>query len=159
MSYRTPGARIRPWLCWRRVQEKLFPRDTRTLEQRALEVGQLAFVEHRDLDIPPARDLASDKPGRVHEAVSEKRSSTEQTDLHEAAKAEFVRELAGRINRAALAGRFDRLVLVVPPRVLGQLRPELSAEASRRVVREIGKDLVKQPVPEIEEQLAVEFGE
>ena len=76
------------------------------------------------------------------------------TDWHEFGEGRFVAEFAARLNRAAQRGLFERLILVAPPRVLGRLRPALSAPAAACVVAEIGSDLTGHPVDEIEKNIA-----
>ena len=46
------------------------------------------------------------------------------------------------IGQAALDKKFDRLVLVAPPKALGDLRAELPKHAQERVTHELPKDLV-----------------
>jgi protein required for attachment to host cells len=82
------------------------------------------------------------------------RSALNETDWHEFEEQRFVREFSARLNKAAHASRFDRLILVAPPKVLGELRDELEKAAAERVVDEIAKDLTKHPVDEIERAIA-----
>ncbi len=51
------------------------------------------------------------------------------------------------------------IILIAPPRVLGELRKQLSAKARTKVTGEIDKDLSRHPIPEIEKALAREFKE
>ena len=51
------------------------------------------------------------------------------------------------------------IVLIAPPRVLGELRKQLSAKAQTKVRVEIDKDLTRHPIAEIEKALAREFKE
>ncbi len=50
----------------------------------------------------------------------------------------------------AHAGKFDRLVLVASPQVLGNLRDEMHKEVSDRIIAEIPKTLTNHPIDEIE---------
>ena len=50
-------------------------------------------------------------------------------------------------------GRFDGLVLVAPPRALGQLRDELSSFLRDKVSAELTKDLTQTPLHELPQHL------
>jgi protein required for attachment to host cells len=114
----------------------------------------LTVLSKAELDNPGAHLQGEDRPGRRPDTGVGQRSAMEATDWHDLGKEEFVRDFAERLNRGARTGRFERLVLAVPPKVLGQLRAALSAEAARCVAAEIGNDLTGLPVAEIERHLA-----
>jgi protein required for attachment to host cells len=57
------------------------------------------------------------------------------------------------LEDAALKGSFDRLVLIAPPRALGDLRSSLAENVSRMVPEEIPKDRVDVPIHELPERL------
>jgi protein required for attachment to host cells len=114
----------------------------------------LSVLSKEELDNPVARKQGEDRPGRRPDTGTGQRSAMEETDWHELGEEKFVRGFAERLNRAASAGRFDRLVLAVPPRVLGQLRKDLSTAAAGCIAAEIGNDLTGLPVGEIERHLA-----
>lgn len=90
-----------------------------------------------------AADLKSDKPGRAFaSAGSSARSAMEpHHDYHKLEKHEFVRTVAGFLERAFEAHKFERLVLVAPDRSLGEFRSELSSKLTAMLWREIPKDL------------------
>jgi protein required for attachment to host cells len=102
---------------------------------------------------PPTRDQGVDQPGRVHASVGARRSSMEQTDWHELAKESFVEDIAAALYHAAHAGQFRDLVVVAPPRVLGNLRKAMHKEVADRIVAEAPKDLTSHPVQDIEKLL------
>ena len=113
----------------------------------------LRVLARKRLDIPPNRELASDRPGRFRDPAGG-RSAVETTDWHEFEEARFAAALAERLNRAAQAGAFDHLVIAAPAKTLGQLREELSKPAKARLIGEIRADLTKHPVAEIERHFA-----
>ena len=59
-------------------------------------------------------------------------------------------EAAQRINRAALANEFERLIIVAPPKTLGELRKHYHKQVESRITAEIPKDLTGHPVQKIE---------
>ncbi|MDH3242858.1 MAG: host attachment protein [Alphaproteobacteria bacterium] len=90
------------------------------------------------------RELGAERPGRVYESVGQGRHGmAPKADWHRFAKEHFAREMAGIVNAAALKGSFDGLVLIAPPRVLGDLRQALNEQAASRIAGEIGKDLTQ----------------
>lgn len=109
-----------------------------------------------DLTNPGARlkgeDLESDKPGRSYDSRGSGRHAMEPRHTH---KETGARHFAERINDYLVAHdtEFDALVLVCPPKFLGELRKRLDDIAGRKVVREIGKDVVRLDMQKIRELL------
>jgi len=75
--------------------------------------------------------------------------TVEPPDYGRMAGERLARDLAERLAQAAGAGRFDRLVLVAAPQVLGALREALDDSVRARVVAELHKTLTGHPLPEI----------
>jgi protein required for attachment to host cells len=103
-------------------------------------------------DNPPTREQGTDQPGRVNDALGHK-SAVENTDWHRLEKERFAKELADRLYEYAHAGRFQHLIIVAPPQVLGNLRNDFHAEVKRRIIAEVDKTLTQHPVYEIERLL------
>jgi protein required for attachment to host cells len=100
-----------------------------------------------------SRDLGTERPGRVHESATTARHAIEpKTDPKEAAKEDFIRYVAEQVQSAQ--ENYDDLVLVAPPRVLGQLRETLAQSVADAVTRDLAKDLTKVPDHELSEHLA-----
>jgi protein required for attachment to host cells len=100
-----------------------------------------------------SRDLATERPGRVHESATTARHAIEpKTDPKEAAKEDFVRYVADQVQSEQK--NFDDLVLVAPPRVLGQLRETLAKSVADAVTWDLAKDLTKVPDHELSEHLS-----
>jgi protein required for attachment to host cells len=116
----------------------------------------LRVVEAVAEDIPANRDLGSDAPGRLFGSGGG-RSAIEPTDWHELEKEHFARQIAQRINSAAESGEMKEIVIIAPPRVLGEIRKELSAKAHGKVKGELDRDLTHHPLPEIEKALSRAF--
>lgn len=102
---------------------------------------------------PSTSAQGSDAPGRLHAAAGGARSSVEQTDWHDEAERAFLRSLAGRLDAAVSAGETTALTMVASPRALGMIRADYSDVMRKALRGEVGKDLVKLPVYEIEKQL------
>lgn len=109
----------------------------------------LRVFRELDHDNPPSREQGTDKAGRYGDA-SIHGSAVENTDWHRIEKERFAKEIAERLYKNAHAGRFESLILVAPPQVLGEMRKELHPEVAKRIVSEVSKDLTKHPVDQIE---------
>lgn len=68
-------------------------------------------------------------------------------------EATFAKQLAHRINDAALRNEFAHLVLIADPQTLGQMRPLLHKETVGRLLGEVAKTLTRSPLDEIERSL------
>lgn len=68
-------------------------------------------------------------------------------------EATFAKQLALALNDAALKHRFEHLVLIADPQTLGQIRPLLHQEATRRTLAELPKTLTNSPLEDIERAL------
>lgn len=115
-------------------------------------------IEEVTLDNPAAhgfsRDLVSDKPGRTIESVGGAHHAQEpKHDPHRSAKEAFARRVADYVEQNALADKFDDLVLVAPPQMLGDLRGALGRHAAARVAGTAPKDLMKIPTAEMKAHL------
>jgi protein required for attachment to host cells len=108
---------------------------------------RLSVEEHQD---PPTREQGSDAPGRAYSSVGWGRSAVGQTDWHELEKERFAVAIADRINKAAQSEAFNHLVIVAPPKILGDLRQEFTKETKTKIVAEIPKDLIHHTIAEIE---------
>jgi protein required for attachment to host cells len=60
------------------------------------------------------------------------------------------------LKRRALRGDFESLIIVAPPKTLGELRKHYHKEVERRLTGEIAKDLTGHPVEEIEKILSAQ---
>lgn len=109
-----------------------------------------ALPETPVASLPPTRDLGTDRPGRVFESADGSRHAMEpRVDWHRFEKRRFARSVARIIDRNAGEGSFDRLVLVAPPKTLGDLRAVLGQASREAVHGEVAKDLTKVPVHDL----------
>jgi protein required for attachment to host cells len=116
----------------------------------------IELITEREMsqDNPPNREQGSDRPGRYLGADGVSRSAFEQTDWHQQAEQRFAGEIADTLYQMAHAHRFEELVLIAPPKLLGDLRAALHTEVSDRIVAEVPKNLTPNPVPEIAKMLS-----
>lgn len=118
------------------------------------ELLNLRVAENYSQANEPARELATDRPGRAHQSVGPGRSAMEETDRHAEAEETFLKTVADRINTMVYAKDMTAYVLIAPPVALGILRKSLNAASSSAASAEVAKDLTKMPVDEIEKHLA-----
>jgi protein required for attachment to host cells len=103
----------------------------------------------------PDRAIGSDKPGRTHAADGQSGSAMEETDWHEQAEADFLKRVAAKLDSLVQQKEARHIVLIAPPKALGALRPNLSADAQAAIAAEVAKDYTNMPVEEIQRHLAV----
>lgn len=60
--------------------------------------------------------------------------------------AHLAKELAHALEEGSRTGQYERLILVAPPRFLGELRDLLSPRVEARIVASIHHDLAKTPI-------------
>jgi protein required for attachment to host cells len=130
-------------------QKALFLRNKGTPQQLNLEVEHVLEQEN-----PATREQGTDRPGRAVQSVGAARSAMEQADWHYIAEERFAGTIADALYRLAHGNRFEKLVVVAPAKVLGNLRQAFHAEVSERIVGEIPKQLTSHPIPDIERLMA-----
>ncbi len=121
------------------------------------EAPNLVIRRVEEQDMPPNRDLQSDRPGRRADPGPGQRSGLAGADWHELGEARFAADMADILYRMAHRGVFARLVLVAPPKTLGTLRDHLHNEVAQRVVAEVAKDLTNHPGDKLEKVLVAEL--
>jgi protein required for attachment to host cells len=105
---------------------------------------------------PKDRELKSDEPGRAFASVGDGRSAYQETDFHQLAEDRFAAETAEMLKRRALRDDYESLIVVAPPRTLGELRKHYHKEVEKRLAGEIPKDLTGHPVAEIEKIISAQ---
>ena len=127
---------------------------------RILQVaGRERLVEVDDLVNPEGRlhnrEINTDAKGRFagpdrpggHSSDDEERTVEHYNEL-------FAKRVADYLDKARTDHRYDQLVLVAAPKVLGMMRKELGKEVAKCVVDELDKDLAWFNAREIERYFA-----
>lgn len=110
------------------------------------------------------RDLGRDSPGTdpggrsgnppaAPDVARGRHAAQPRITPHDKAERHFLDTIISEIDAAAVAERFDRLVLVAPPAALGHLRAQMSGAARAKVVGELDKDLTTIPLPQLPQHL------
>jgi protein required for attachment to host cells len=118
------------------------PRDLKLVVERILEQ-----------DNPPSREQGTDRPGRASSSVGERRSAIDETDWHQLGEDRFASEIADTLYRVVHEDRDMRIVVVAPPKTMGELRKAFHPEVAACIAAEIPKELTTQSLPEIEKLL------
>lgn len=122
---------------------------------KAIVARNLGSADHIKLDVilslqapdnPQTSESGSDRPGRVMQSFSARRSAVEVTDSHELAKVTFLGEATQLFERIARENHGAALVVVAPPTALGVVRDKLARDMPERSAIQIDKDLTKHPV-------------
>jgi protein required for attachment to host cells len=130
-------------------------RHARLLRNRGTPVKPELIIEQAfDRVNPRTRDQGSDRPGRRHGADGVSRGAIEQTDWHKRDEELFAAELAELLYKLGHDGNYEDLVVVAPPKMLGDLRAKFHPEVSGAVVAELARDLTQLSVPEIGRMLS-----
>ena len=119
---------------------------TMKADRSLVEFESLVSPEHRLHEA----DLTSDRAGRTFDSRGSGRHAMEPR--HTAINQEvlsFSNRLADRIEQSRIAGEIDRLVLVAPPKFLGQLRSSLSNASAKLVVLSIDKEMATATADEL----------
>jgi len=88
--------------------------------------------------------LGTSKPGRDFESsYSARHAYAPRTDWHQHQKSLFAKELCDILEKATENAEFDELIIVSPPKTLGDLRENLCKKTLAKVVAEIPKDVTK----------------
>ena len=103
------------------------------------------FEQVQSLDL----ELTNFSAGVRHQDPAGQRNGS--TDIDELAHGAAIAEW---LNKRALNGELEALVVAADPKTLGQIRQHCHKELASRIVGELAKDLTNQPVPAIERALA-----
>ncbi len=72
-------------------------------------------------------------------------------------RTEFARTISEHLNSARNKGQFSKLILMSPPKFLGDLRKNLGHETNKYVISEIDKNLVRHPLKDIQDHMPTRY--
>ena len=104
-------------------------------------------------DNPSDGAQKTDHAGRSSSSVGGGQNSMQEVDFHQLEENRFAAETADLLKRRALKNDFESLIIVAPPRTLGELRKHYHKEVSQRLTGELDKDLTGHPIYQIEKLL------
>jgi protein required for attachment to host cells len=123
---------------------------------RAARRFHLVREEEHQASRAKAGELMADRQGRSLDSshTGSRHAMEPGTDPKRVEKRRFAASLIDELDAAAVADRFDRLVLVAEPRMLGELRRALPEHVAARLDRQLAKDLARLEGPQLEKRLA-----
>ncbi len=93
-----------------------------------------------------AHEIGADRPGRSYESVGTARHAVSpRSDPERLEEKRFTLGIIERLDTHAGEDRFDRLIVVAPPVMLGDLRAALTPRLQQRLINTLDKDLTKTP--------------
>ena len=117
------------------------------------EFPNLVVEKAQEQDNPATRDQATDSAGRASSPQGGVKSSVEPTDFHQIEEDRFAADAADFLKTGALKNDYDSLIVIAPPKTLGELRKHYHKEVSSRLKGELDKDLTGHPIKDIEKAL------
>ena len=117
---------------------------------------KFAVEEKEEHPNPDHHEQATDTAGMSMRTKDGRGGSMEEVDFHQQEEDRFAADTAAMLKARALSNDYEALVVVAPPRTLGELRKHYHKEVEKRLLAEVAKDLVNVPVPEIEKILQAE---
>jgi protein required for attachment to host cells len=118
---------------------------------------KLEVERKRETGDAPDRDRKTDLAGQAPSApAGAGYSSYQEADFHQMEEERFAAQTAEMLRKRALRNDFESLIIVAPPKTLGELRKHYHKEVEKRLAGEIAKDLTGHPVTEIEKILQSE---
>ncbi|MBN2971702.1 host attachment protein [Roseomonas aeriglobus] len=115
-------------------------------------------VEHAEEQANPAdRDQKTDLAGRAAStrggSFAAGGGTMGEVDFHQQEEDRFAASAADLLKKRALANDFEQLIIVAPPKTLGEMRKHYHKEVIDRLAGELAKDLTGHPIPDIEKAL------
>lgn len=114
----------------------------------------LTTLAHEEVKNPASRTQGSDAAGHVRSSTAAGGSSYGDTDWHEQAEADFARHAADVLEKFASEQQEAGIVVVAPPRTLGNLRSHYGNRTSQQITGEIDKDLAMHVTDDIVKAIA-----
>lgn len=96
------------------------------------------------------RDMKSDAPGRSMSPVGGGQSTMDEPDYHQIEEDRFAKETAELLAKRVQKNGVEQLIVVAPPRTLGELRHHYGKAVQAKIVAEVDKDLVNHPIDQLE---------
>jgi protein required for attachment to host cells len=118
-----------------------------------LQVEKKVIDKHNPDHHEQATDLAGGSMGTRTAGAQWGAGNMDEVDFHQQEEDRFAAETAALLKKRALNNDFESLIIIAPPKTLGELRKHYHKEVSDRLKAEIGKDLTGHTVPQIEEVL------
>jgi protein required for attachment to host cells len=111
----------------------------------------LVVVAAAEQENPAVADQVTDSAGRASSPQGASHGALVGADPREMAEQRFATETVAALESEAET--YEQLIVIAPPRTLGELRKHFSKSIEKKIVREINKSVTGHPVGEIEKLL------
>jgi len=126
-------------------QRATFLRNSAKGESISLEIlHSMAFFNEAN------RDLNPDRPGHAQVGMTERGTSYEQNDVHQANEVSFLGGVTAAVDGVMTEHGLTKIALIAEPRALGVLRQNMPAAMMGKVISQLDKDYTKTPLPALE---------
>ena len=109
-------------------------------------IGKQDVLQLKQADLMTPDNI--DEPDQVSSGDRSAESTVIEVD-----ETVFARQLAHRLNAAALKHAFEHLFLIADPKTLGEMRSQLHVETTKRISGELAKTLTNSSIDDIEKIL------
>jgi protein required for attachment to host cells len=111
--------------------------------------GKLTERAEWTADLEPPHTSRSSSPGRVYDRAGQAFHGVGSVTPREKQERGFVERVVRRVETLMERERFDNLVLIAPPRALGELRQSLPAAVTRRLRETSAHERLDTPAEEL----------
>lgn len=111
---------------------------------------KLVVESAREQVNPPDHVQKTDLAGRAASRGGIGQNTMGEVDFHDLEEERFALEAAALLRGRALSNDFESLIVIAPARTLGELRKHYHKEVTSRLIGELGKDLTRHPIRDIE---------
>jgi protein required for attachment to host cells len=146
---RNEGDATYPNLVVEAAEERVNPADR---DQKTDAAGAASSTQS-GAGAPPVAQGGSNHAAGGGAQFAPSRGTLGETDFHQLEEDRFAAEAADLLKRRALRQDYESLVVVAPPKTLGELRKHYHVEVSNRLTGELDKDLTGHTIPDIEQAL------
>ncbi len=122
--------------------------------------GPLALVAEAANPLADKRtsEIGSDRPGRSQASPGQGRHALQnKVDWHTEAEKEFAKALGVLLSGRYREKDFERLLLIAPAKILGEIRAHLPLKELAKDLRQLTKDLTHLKVHQLKDYLKKEF--
>lgn len=109
----------------------------------------LVTEAHHERQDRKDHEIKADGPGLTAQSGGYGRPAMDETDFHQQDEDRFAADAADQLRIRALAGDYDDLAIVAPPKTLGELRKHFHKEVESRIVMELPKEMTNRLIPDI----------
>ncbi|MBV7256073.1 host attachment protein [Pacificimonas sp. WHA3] len=113
------------------------------------EYPDLQVARKETQDNPSDGELSANRPGRQSESTGARTYAYDDTDFHQLAEDRFAADAADILYKRAHANKFEKLIVIAPPKTLGEIRKSYHVSVEQKLAGEIDKEATNLPPEDI----------